>query len=257
MSGRGTRSTTGSTTGTACSPSANVAGLFEQLSAHTDLPARLLRVEGGERMVTDLRHLASLLHAQAGLGGGAPSLLAWLRERMREAERDAAQDDRSRRLETDDEAVQVWTVHRSKGLEYPVVYVPFLWTPPPARDEDVLVFHEAASGDRVIDVSDPKGPNAQVRADHVRTYLDEEAGGALRLAYVALTRARSQVVVWWVRGHDCHRSPLGRLLLGPDRAAHGDQAATTTTAAPPPTCWPSGRAVPSASSRRPGRAAPA
>jgi exodeoxyribonuclease V beta subunit len=197
----------------------NVAGLFERLSAHTDLPGRLLRVEGGERMVTDLRHLASLLHAQAGLGGGAPALLAWLRERMREADRDAAQDDRSRRLETDDAAVQVWTVHRSKGLEYPVVYVPFLWTPPPARAEDVLVFHEATSGRRVIDVSDPKGPHARERSEHVRQYLDEEAGGALRLAYVALTRARSQVVLWWVRGHDCHRSPLGRLLLGAERAA--------------------------------------
>jgi exodeoxyribonuclease V beta subunit len=196
----------------------NVAALFEQLSAHTDLPARLLQVEGGERTVTDLRHLASLLHAQAGLGGGAPSLLAWLRERMREVDRDAAQDDRSRRLETDEEAVQVWTIHRSKGLEYPVVYVPFLWVPPPARAEDVLVFHEETSGERVIDVSDPKGPGASERADHARRYLDEEAGGALRLAYVALTRARSQVVLYWVRGHDCHRSPLGRLLLGADRA---------------------------------------
>lgn len=199
----------------------NVAGLFEQLSARTDLPARLLQIEGGERMVTDLRHLASLLHAQAGLGGGAPSLLAWLRERMREADRDTAQDDRSRRLETDDAAVQVWTVHRSKGLEYPVVYVPFLWTPPPARGEDVLVFHDDVSGERVIDVSDPKGPHAQERNEHVRRYLDEEAGGALRLAYVALTRARSQVVLWWVRGHDCHRSPLGRLLLGPELAEQG------------------------------------
>jgi exodeoxyribonuclease V beta subunit len=196
----------------------NVAGLFEQLSAHTDLPARLLAVEGGERTVTDLRHLASLLHAQAGLGGGAPSLLAWLRERMRESDRDAPQDDRSRRLETDDEAVQVWTIHRSKGLEYPVVYVPYLWVPPPARAEDVLVFHEETSGERVIDVSDPDGADGDDRADHVRRYLDEEAGGALRLAYVALTRARSQVVLWWVRGHDCHRSPLGRLLLGPERA---------------------------------------
>lgn len=201
----------------------NVAGLFEQLSARTDLPARLLRVEGGERMVTDLRHLASLLHAQAGLGGGAPSLLAWLRERMREADRDTAQDDRSRRLETDDAAVQVWTVHRSKGLEYPVVYVPFLWMPPPARAEDVLVFHDADSGERVIDVSEPKGPHAQERSEHVRRYLDEEAGGALRLAYVALTRARSQVVLWWVRGHDCHRSPLGRLLLGPELADQGSK----------------------------------
>jgi exodeoxyribonuclease V beta subunit len=197
----------------------NVAGLFERLSAHSDLPARLLRFEGGERMVTDLRHLASLLHAQGGLGGGAPSMLAWLRERVREADRDQAQDDRSRRLETDDEAVQVWTIHRSKGLEYPVVYVPFLWMPPPARAEDVLVFHEDTSRGRVIDVSDPKGPRARERAEHVRRYLDEEAGGALRLAYVALTRARSRVVLWWVRGHDCHRSPLGRLLFGPELAA--------------------------------------
>jgi len=195
----------------------NVAGLFDRLSATTDLPARLLSVEGGERTVTDVRHLASLLHAQAGLGGGAPALLAWLRERMREAERETAQDDRSRRLETDDQAVQVWTVHRSKGLEYPIVHVPFLWTPPPAKADDVLVFHDAATGERVVDVSAKDGPLAAERAEHARRYLEEEAGGALRLAYVALTRARSQVVLWWVRGHQCHRSPLSRLLLGDGR----------------------------------------
>lgn len=196
----------------------NVAGLFDQVCAHTQLPARLLSVEGGERTITDLRHLASLLHTQAGAGGGAPALLAWLRERMREADRDTAQDDRSRRLETDDEAVQVWTVHRSKGLEYPVVYVPFLWTPPPARADDVLVFHDEHSGERVVDVSAKGGEHEEQRATHVQRYLEEEAGGALRLAYVALTRARSQVVLWWVRGHNCHRSPLGRLLLGPGRS---------------------------------------
>jgi len=195
----------------------NVAGLFDRLAAATSLPGRLLAVEGGERTLTDLRHLASLLHAQAGLGGGAPALLAWLRERMREAERDTAQDDRSRRLETDEQAVQVWTVHRSKGLEYPLVYVPFLWTPPPARAEDVLVFHDDVTGERVVDVSTKDGPNAATRAANAQRYLEEEAGGALRLAYVALTRARSQVVLWWVRGHQCHRSPLGRLLLGEGR----------------------------------------
>ena len=87
----------------------------------------------GERRMTDLRHVGELLHAAAMTEQmGATALTAWLRERVLEATTDNNDEERSRRLESDAEAVQVLTMHRSKGLEFPVVYYPDLWEPSPA-----------------------------------------------------------------------------------------------------------------------------
>ena len=110
---------------------AGVAALLENMTASRRLPARVLARPGGERQLTDLRHIGQLLHAAAiverprrdgARGVAAPA-------DRRGATEDANDEDRSRRLESDAEAVQVLTIHRSKGLEFPVVYCPFLWDP--------------------------------------------------------------------------------------------------------------------------------
>src|SRR5206468_8224219 len=107
-----------------------VASLLELISASEGLPARLLTDAGGERALTDLRHVGQLLHTVATTDGlGVTALTAWLRQRIAEAEEDTNSEERSRRLESDAEAVQVLTIHRSKGLEFPVVYLPYLWEP--------------------------------------------------------------------------------------------------------------------------------
>ena len=97
----------------------------------------------------------SSLHATATSEQmGTTALTAWLRRRIDEAELDTNDEDRSRRLESDAEAVQVLTIHRSKGLEFPVVYLPFLWEPGyiPGGAQPIF-FHDPDAGDvRTIDV---------------------------------------------------------------------------------------------------------
>ena len=126
-----------------------VAALMETASRENRVPERLLATDGGARRLTDLRHLAEVLHDAATvrqLGGGA--LLDWLRERVAEARRDKGAEG-SRRLETDGSQVTVVTIHRSKGLEYPVVYLPDAydrWVP----DDDggtLLTHPDAAPGE--------------------------------------------------------------------------------------------------------------
>ncbi len=188
-----------------------VATLFEQVQAGERLPERLLAELGGERRLTDLRHLAELLHQHGSDHDTAPAtLVAWLRERIRRSQREADDEALSRRLETDAQAVQVWTVHRSKGLEFPIVYVPYLWREGWIPDDAPPLFHEG--GERCIDVGGPTRPGHDA---NVARHIAEERGEELRLAYVALTRARHQVVVWWASTYGACESPLGTLLFAP------------------------------------------
>ncbi len=192
-----------------------VAALLESVTVTRDLPARVLARPTGERYLTDLRHVAQLLQAEAMSDGlGSTALTAWLRRRISEAEQDAGNEDRSRRLESDAEAVQVLTVHRSKGLEFPVVYCPYMWEGR-RQDDAVPVFHDPDNANvRTIDV----GAGGAAFARHQRLALIEDRGEDLRLLYVALTRAKHQAVLWWAGAHQAEHSPLGRLLFARDDA---------------------------------------
>ncbi len=192
-----------------------VAALVEAVTA-TGLPRRVLSRVDGERDLTDLRHIGQALHEAATEGySGVSSLVQWLQHRMAEAVGDV-DEERSRRLDSDAKAVQVMTIWRSKGLEFPVVYAPFLWDRWVPRDPNPMRLHRP-DGRRVLDVGGPDGPGyAERKAVHLR----EEAGEALRLAYVALTRARCQVVAHWVPSSNTPASPLHRLLFG-ERSPEG------------------------------------
>jgi exodeoxyribonuclease V beta subunit len=102
-----------------------VLGLTRQLAR--EAAPRLLATPGGERELTDLRHLGELLQQRAEHGGGPRELLAWLGEQRRdEGDQDSA-DQRQPRLESDARRVQLMTLHKSKGLEFNVVFLPLMW----------------------------------------------------------------------------------------------------------------------------------
>ncbi|WP_039797882.1 UvrD-helicase domain-containing protein [Nocardia araoensis] len=204
---------------------AGFAAVFEKLSAETRLAPRLLAVENGERQLTDLRHLAQLLDQVASTEGlGLTALTRWLADRVRDPASGAVAD-RSRRLDRDAAAVQIATVHASKGLEFPVVYLPFAWDSAKNPYPATLLFH-ADDGARVLDVG---GADAPGYAERKARSEAEEAGEELRLLYVALTRAMCQIVAWWAPAITTAASPLHRMVFG---RADGGAAVAARAAVP-------------------------
>ncbi|HSK26428.1 MAG TPA: UvrD-helicase domain-containing protein [Jiangellales bacterium] len=194
-----------------------VAALQEVMTSATGLVERLLADVDGERQLTDIRHIGQSLHAAAVSGRlGQAAVVAWLQRRISEAAADTA-DERTRRLESDADAAQVVTVHGSKGLQFPVVYVPFGWDRHVGDSPDPLRLHDPG-GVRLLDVGGKEGPGYE---DRRLEHVSEELGEDLRLLYVGMTRARCQVVAWWAPATTSEHAPLTRLLFGD--VARGEQ----------------------------------
>jgi exodeoxyribonuclease V beta subunit len=192
--------------------SRGVAGLIDSIWATEAVPRRTLARVGGERRLTDLGHVGQLLHtATIEQQLGVSSLTAWLRQRIADADGEGADEDRALRLDSDAEAVQVLTIHRSKGLEFPVVYHPFLWQPAYIDEKEPPAYHDDGNDDAwTIDVGGEHSPEFD---RHGGLRLGEQRGEDLRLLYVALTRTMHQATVWWAGAWESRHSALGRLLF--------------------------------------------
>lgn len=184
--------------------------MFRELLRDTHARERLLGLPSGERRLTNFLHLAELLHGAAREHSLGPAALArWFAQ---EAE-DATDSDASElRLESDEDAVKVLTIHKSKGLEWPVVLCPYLWTKAGLRESDVTLYHEP-DGAPVLDLGTPGREAARAAASHER--LAEQ----VRLLYVALTRARHETHVVWGNFNGAENTAMMWLLEPPPSAS--------------------------------------
>jgi len=190
-------------------PREGFARVFDREARECGIFERLLARAAGERDATDVRHLFELLNAEDRRVRSSPSsLAAWLRDQA-----DSSAEEHAQRLESDEDAVRIATVHASKGLEYPIVLLPYAWEHRSGRDPGgPLILRD---GDRTrLSLWQPGTPERE--ADR-RALAAEERREEIRRLYVALTRAAHQTVVWFgplgSKGLDPGASALGRLLL--------------------------------------------
>ena len=193
-------------------------GVFQAVTTFVEregVETRLLALADGERRATNLRHALDLAHDAEGAGAqSADRLLRWFRTRLTQP---ASGETTEMRLESDDHAVQIATMHGCKGLQYRVVFAPFLW-----EGRDTATWHgtrepspprphvpTAGGGTEIVyDVGSPEIAHHRALADAER--LAEH----LRLTYVALTRAEDRAYVVWGPLSGAHASGLGHLLHG-------------------------------------------
>ena len=204
---------------------------FESWRRSESVTERLLRFQDGERRLTNWLHLAELLQrVEHDLGVSRIGLVAWLERAIAasEARGEMGSEASLLRLERDDQAVSLVTLHRSKGLEYEFVYLPSLWESASARGpsaesaKDVekarppIRFYDAETGQRTLDLGGPD------YAEHVERGRDEALSEQFRLLYVGLTRAKQQCVVFWgAVGTAYPKAPLAWLLHARDWEAEG------------------------------------
>ena len=175
------------------------------------LPRTLLERSDGERVLTNLLHLAELLQQAAGELDGEQALIRHLAEHL--ATSGQAGEEQILRLESDEQLVKVVTIHKSKGLEYPLVYLPFICSSKPVDGKRLPLAWHDSEGHAHLTLT----PNA----DQIARADDERLAEDLRLLYVALTRAQHGCwlgVADLKRGSNkasqLHRSALGYLLGG-------------------------------------------
>jgi len=193
-----------------------VVEVLAQVWEETGLIARVLGVPDGDRNVTDLDHLAEVLHGAAPQGrSGVTGLLGTLdAPPAGAADAEAEGDVTARRIESEARTVLITTVWRAKGLEYPVVCLPMLWRNQKSRT--ALVFTDPATGRRTLDVTlTGEWPDAAALEERKALATKEEAAERLRILYVALTRARHHTAVWWA-GSATSTNALTRLLFARD-----------------------------------------
>ncbi len=194
-----------------------LAKTFRELFSQKHTVENLLPLKNGERILANYEQLIEILHAQSKKLQSLPGLIRWFEKEESSGGMDNG--DRSVRRETDDDVVQVETIHRSKGLEYPIVYL--LGTNKKrkenARDFKKFFLNQKGQNNLFFYADTPKDGDPIKEA-----ILKEQKNEANRLAYVAMTRASSRLVIPFLQKFkvdggaykDTFCSAYGRILGG-------------------------------------------
>jgi len=187
--------------------------MFRTFLAEQKVAIRLLKLVDGERRLTNLLHLAGLLQQQSLISKTPEALLLWFIRQVTEP--DTSLESHEIRLESDAQRVVISTIHAAKGLEYNLVFCPFLWASKTTANNEPVRAH-TEEGEQLLDFS--RQEHNQQNAKH------EEFAERVRLLYVALTRAKEKLWIYWAvteksnakskASSDLHASSLGWLLHG-------------------------------------------
>ncbi len=170
--------------------------MMQHLLTQEKIRASVSKTLMAERQLTNLHHLIELVQ-QAAVDEhlGINKTLDWLRSAIAKA---SSAEDQQLRLESDDDAVKIVTMHRSKGLEYGIVFCPYLWQRSDRLNSERLMIRCHENGQTAVDLGSEDFERRRELA------LNEELAEDLRVFYVAVTRAKYRCYIAWgnVRSQD-------------------------------------------------------
>jgi exodeoxyribonuclease V beta subunit len=184
---------------------------------------RLMVFPDGERRNTNTLHLIEVLHRiSVEKKFNMPRLLKWLSEQRENTL--PGREEHQLRLESDENAVKVATIHKCKGLEYPIVFCPFLWDGSRiTRSKSPFVFHDQTDDMRLtLDLGSQEMEANRVSAE--KELLAEN----MRLLYVALTRAKNRCTLVWGRINEAETSAPAYLMYPRDSETDGKDIVNAT-----------------------------
>jgi exodeoxyribonuclease V beta subunit len=167
--------------------------MMQNLLSSEKIRLKLANTIRVERQLTNIYHLIELVH-QAAINEhlGINKTLDWLQTSIHKAKAQNSKSDAQQlRLESDDNAVQIVTMHRSKGLEYPIVFCPCLGQHNEhlSRESELITCHD--NDKTVVDLGSANFEQ------HRQLAIIEEHAEDVRLFYVAVTRAKYRCYITW------------------------------------------------------------
>lgn len=176
--------------------------MFQAMLQHLGIGQRIAMSDLAERRLTNLLHLAELLQQASKIHPGMDALLGWFKQQAENGDDEEAE----LRLESDEELVKIVTIHSSKGLEYPIVFLPFLWGCHPRKTGGGLLDFHGNNLQAFLDAG-----SDEIKA-HLKLAEKERLAEDIRLAYVALTRAKAKVYLAWGRVNLSDKTAMAYLL---------------------------------------------
>lgn len=125
-----------------------VMAMLRELMTRRQIAENMLASSGGERRLTDILHISELLQEAGTQLESEHALVRWLAQQIADPNSNASSQ--QMRLESDKHLVQIVTIHKSKGLEYPLVWLPFIAN---YRVQDQAYYHDRETFDAVLDLS--------------------------------------------------------------------------------------------------------
>lgn len=187
-----------------------VSDAINELDRFFNIQEQLSKLENAERRITNLSHLQELINDYESKHRASPhSVIRYLNQKMQSTA--SPTDEELIRLESDGDLVSITTLHSSKGLEYPVVFIPFLWDNFDSsinKGYSILEFHNDEN-ELQIDIAPQKSDDS-----HQIAYK-EVLADTLRLSYVALTRAEVACFIPFGKYKEVSKSSLLAMISGP------------------------------------------
>ena len=178
--------------------------MFKSFIFREKVKKRILSYYDGERRLTNILHLAEILQKESEKHSGITGLLTWLSEKISNTA--AENEEHQLRLESDEDSVKIVTIHKSKGMEYDVVFCPFGWDGSTINDKEFLFHENNKAKSLVFDI----GSNE--REKNLCLARNELLAENIRLLYVSLTRAKKRCYMAWGRINKSETSSMAYIL---------------------------------------------